>query len=68
MTSYSDENGTTTISAPARTARRSSAELVASGFVLRGNDWRRDVVNTETHGVTEVYRSAMLQTIEWVAA
>lgn len=68
MTSYSDENGTTTISAPSRTTRRSATELTTSGFVLRGNDWRRDVVNTETHSVVEVYKSATIRIIEWVAA
>lgn len=67
MTSYSDENGTTTITEAARTNRRSASQLLAAGFVLRGNDWRRGTVNTDTHSVTEVYRAGTLRIIEWVA-
>lgn len=67
MTSFSNATGRTSIGVPVRTIRRSATELKAMGFELQGNRWVRDAVNTETHAITEIYRGATIQLIEWTA-
>jgi hypothetical protein len=66
-TSYTDVSGTTTISLPARTLHRTARDLVAIGFRLEGTTWIREAIKTETYVVTEIYRGATIQIIEWVA-